>query len=598
MSPRRGPLARVLRRSERDERGATAVFVVLIIMALLMVAAFAVDLGMQRAGRRDMQAVADMVALDMGRLIDGRTKTEIQAGNADKPSAATQLGWSVANNDDDALGSSLSVTAYWVELNTDGSYAEAGGVPVEVGASGVPTGVVVRAASTVGFAFTGITGVASGDVERTAVALAEESACFRLGSYAARLDSSSSALLDGILEGILGGGINLDVLSYTGIANANVSLLDIALEMGLGSVDELLGTSVNAGSLLIAAANVLQANGTSDANILNLVAASLGGVSINIGDLISAEPGSGAAETVTINALDLLAGTVLLANGTNAVSIPSLATNLPLTGTGLTTTLSIIEKARTKCGKRGSAADTAQVNLGINGTLLSGQSALGLPITGTTAIAVTAASARGVLTDIICGSETAADPSGMDVAVTSGVVGASVQLDVSVNASTNNAGNVGGLIGGITSLLNLLGLNRIASIEIRGNLGLRATTGDPSTVRTAQIRVPNNPTSWDDPVSTGSGDLGLNSSSVTTTTNTLTITARNFLGLNVSLNATQSLGILTNLISQITSNLLNPILTTVNDNLLHPLYDILGLTVGGADVYGHRPFCSEPSLVG
>ena len=236
-----------------------------------------------------------------------------------KPAAATQLGWSVANNDNDVIGSSLSVTAYWVELNDDGSYAQAGGVPVEVSSGGVPTGVVVRAASDVGFNFAGFTGVASSDVERTAVALSEESACFRLGSYAARLDSSSSALLDGILEGILGGGVNLDVLSYTGIANANVSLLDIALEMGLGSVDELLGTTVNAGTLLIAAANVLQADGTSNANILSLVAASLGGISINIADLISAEPGSGAAETVTINALDLLAGTVLIANGTNAI---------------------------------------------------------------------------------------------------------------------------------------------------------------------------------------------------------------------------------------------------------------------------------------
>ena len=90
---------------------------------------------------------------------------------------------------------------------------------------------------------------------------------------------------------------------------------------------------------------------------------------VNIADLVNAEPGSGAAETVTINALDLLAGTVLLANGTHAISVPGLTTNLPLSGTGLTTSLSIIEKARTKCGKRGSQAETAQVALAIDGTL-------------------------------------------------------------------------------------------------------------------------------------------------------------------------------------------------------------------------------------
>ena len=118
-------------------------------------------------------------------------------------------------------------------------------------------------------------------------------------------------------------------------------------------------------------------------------------------------------------------------------------------------------------------------------------------------------------------------------------------------------------------------------------------------MRTAQIRVPNNPTTWDDPVSTGSGDLGLTSTGVTTTwMSGPTVIAKNFLGLNVTLNLGQQASIITNLLSQVTSNLLNPMLTTVNNNLLHPLYDILGLTVGGADVFGQRPFCSEPSLVG
>lgn len=587
------------RRPKRDERGTTALVIALLMsLVLLMVAAFAVDLGMQRAGRRDMQALADLVALDMGRLVDGRTRAQIEAGSGDKPSASTQLSWSVSNNDDDTIGESPSVTAYWVELETDGSYAQSGGVPVEVGSDESPTGVVVRATAGVGFGLAAITGVVSGDVERRAVALAEESACFSLGSYAARLNTSSSVLLDGLLEGILGGGANLDVLSYTGLVDANVSLLDIALQLGLGSVEELLGTSINAGTLLIAAANVLQADGTSHANILNMVGASLGGLTINIADLIDAEPGSGAARTVTINALDLLAGTVLLANGANAIAVPGLTANLPLSGTGLTTSLSIIEKARTKCGKRGLQAETAQVALAIDGTLLSSTSVLGLPVNGTTAIRANVASARGTLTDIICGSETAADPSGEDVEVTSGLVGASAQVNLTINATTNSSTHVGGLIGGITSLLNLLGLDKIASIEIHGSIGLKVETGDPSTVKNAQIRVPNNRTDWSDPVSVGSGDIGINTASVTTTSNTLTVTVKNLLGLDVSLNATQTLGIITNLISSITSNVMNPLVTALDTNILRPLFDALGVEVGGTDVFGQRPFCSEPSLVG
>ncbi len=594
MSRLRRQLARVLRRPERDERGATAVFVAIVMgVVLLMITAFTIDLGMQRSGRRDMQAVADLVALDMGRLIDGRTKAEIETGNAKKPSAATQLGWSMANNDNDVIGSSLSVTAYWVELNTDGSYAEAGGVPVEVSSGGVPTGVVVRAMADVGFAFAGVTGIASGDVERTAVALADESACFRLGSYAARLDSSSSALLNSVLGGILGGGVNLDVLSYTGIANANVSLLDIALEMGFGSVDELLAANVTAGSLLIAAADVLQADGTSHANILNMVGVALGGLSINVADLISAEPGTGAAETATINAFDLLAGTVLIANGTNAIAIPALTATLPLTGTNLTTSLSIIEKPRQRCGKRGGTADTAQVALAINGDIANA-TVLGLTATGTAAVNVNVASARGVLNDIICGSETAADPSGEDVAVTHGLVTASAAVSLGVNGTVLGSGSLGPLLNGLTSLLTL-----VASIEIHGNVTITAGTSEHATPKTAQIRVPNDPATWDDPISLGSGDLGLNTVAPTVTWNSgPTITAKNILGLNVNLNVNQQATIITNLVSSLVTSRLNPLLTAVNSNLLQPLMAVLGLSIGGADVFGHPPFCSEPSLVG
>jgi uncharacterized membrane protein len=572
-------------RRRDEERGAMAMLTAIVMtVALFAVAAIVVDLGMQRSARRDMQALADVIALDLARELDGRTASQITSASPSLQSLADQS----RDRNDSAIGSTAAVTPTLGKVLTDGTF-------VTVGSGDTPTAVRVTAHTDVAFGI----GVGSGAANRAAVATADVSACFSIGSYAARLDTSSSALLNGILNGILGGGTNLSVLGYTGLINANVSLLDIALDLGLGSVDELLSTNINAGAFLIAAGHVLAADGNSNANILNVVAAKLGGVSINLGSLISVEPGVGAAETATINALDLLAGTILIANGSNALSIPSLATNLPLSGTGLTTSLSLIEKARHKCGKKGAAADTAQLSASINGNIVSGQSVLGLPLTGTTAIAVTAASAHGVLTDVICGDETAASPSGEDVQVTSGVIGASAQLNVSVNATTSGTGNLdNGLLSGITSLLNLLGLNKVASLTISGSIGLKASTGDPSTIRTAHIRVPNSPTSWDKGVSTGSGDLGLGTTTVTTTSNTLTVTAKNFLGLNVSLNASQISSIVTNLIAKVTNTVLSPLVTAINTNVLSPLWDVLGVTVGGADVYGERPSCSDPSLAG
>lgn len=593
---RRVPDLRVRR---RDERGATALFAaVLVSLVLLIVAAFAIDLGMQRAGRRDMQTVADMVALDMGRLIDGRTRAEIEAGSGTDPSAAAQLSWSVANNADEAVGGTPGVTAYWVEVAADGTYPEAGGSPVQVAGGDVPNGVVVVAGTDVGFAFGSITGTRGGDVQRSAVAVAEESACFRLGSYAARLDTNSSAMLDGILEGILGGGVNLDLLSYTGIADASISLLDLAAVLGVGSVDQLLSSTINAGTLLVAAADVLRADGVSNADVVGLVGAELGGISIRVGDLIRAEPGSGAAETVTVNALDLLAGTVLVANGTNAVAIPALTANLPFAGTDLTSSLTLIEKPRVSCGKRGARAETSQIALTVGGPLASPPGVLGLtPTNVSTQIAANVASARGTLSDILCGSETATDPSGMDVQVTSGAVGASLSVTMDFDGTTSGGGNVNAMISGIARLLTRL-LSPVVSIEIRGSLSVTVSTGEPSTIRTAPIRVPTDPARWDDPVSTGSGDLGLTATDATVTSSPpLTVTARSLLG-TVSLSAAEQAAIIDNLVSGVAGQVLNPLVGAVNDRLLHPLYDILGLTVGGADVFGQKPYCSNPELVG
>lgn len=596
---RRLRLSRVVRRPARDERGVTAVFVAIIMsLVLLAISAFAIDLGMQRAGRRDMQAVADMVALDMGRLLDGRTRAQIEAGGSGISSAAQQLGWSVSRNSADTIGPSPTVHAYWVQVAADGTYAAVGGIPVQVASTAVPNGVVVTSGTVVSFAFGGVTGTDSGDVQGSAVVTADKSACFSVGSYAARLNTTNSALLNTILGGFLGGKVNLTAVGYTGIADADISLLSLATQLGFGTVDQLLAANVKAGDLLIAAATILNSQGVANANVLNLIAAGLGGATISLGSLISASAGNGAATTATINAVDLLTGTVFLANGSSAVSIPNLALNLPISGTGLTSSLSVIQKPNQRCGFKGTSASTSQVALSIGGTLTSSSSVLGLPVTGTTAITANVASATGTLTDIICGAETAASPSGEDVQVTSGLAGASAQVNLTVNGSTNNTTNVNGLIAGILSLLNLLGLNKVASIDIHGSLSLKVTTADPSTVKTAQIRVPNNPHTWDDPVSLGSGDLLLNTLTVTTVTNTLTVTAKNFLGLNITLNAGQISSIVTNLISSVTSSILNPLVTALDNNVLKPLFDLLGISVGGADVFGQRPYCSNPLLVG
>src|SRR5205823_14901385 len=73
---------------ERD-RGAVLAIVAICLGFLITITAITVDLGRLSLRRRDMQAIADMVALDMARLANGRTTSEIMS-SAD-PSWAAEL---------------------------------------------------------------------------------------------------------------------------------------------------------------------------------------------------------------------------------------------------------------------------------------------------------------------------------------------------------------------------------------------------------------------------------------------------------------------------------------------------------------------------
>ena len=159
-------------RNRDDERGAVAVLTaVLMSLVLCTVAAFAVDLGMGRVGRGDMQAVADTVALDLARLLDGRTRSQIESGTTGQPSLANALSASVTRNDGHAFGHDIAVTPYLVQLDSSGSYTKgADGLPSQVASSASPNGVVVVAKTNVNFVFGKALGVAP---SRSAVGSAE-----------------------------------------------------------------------------------------------------------------------------------------------------------------------------------------------------------------------------------------------------------------------------------------------------------------------------------------------------------------------------------------------------------------------------------------
>ncbi|NHA01875.1 hypothetical protein G5V59_25590 [Nocardioides sp. W3-2-3] len=66
------------RGTRQDERGAVTLVMVFVLVVMLLGSAFVVDLGVQRVARSDMQAIADLVALDLARELDGRTVTDVR----------------------------------------------------------------------------------------------------------------------------------------------------------------------------------------------------------------------------------------------------------------------------------------------------------------------------------------------------------------------------------------------------------------------------------------------------------------------------------------------------------------------------------------
>ncbi len=361
----------------RDERGASLAIVGVVMSVLIVVAAFAVDLGMQRVVRRDMQALADVVALDMARRLDG-TSTALQL----KSVMDSARDASVARNGD-TLGDPPKVEYRLGGLDLNGNFS------VSISP---PTAVEVTAGSKVDFAFAPGAGAAT----RTAIAMSQGSACFKAGSFALGLATKNS-----VLSPILGSAAAARLLSYGGIVGANVSLLGLAAKLGVGSPTALLtAPNITVGQFLDASAALLtEEGGTGNLNLatqLGQIKTDLGPLAsenINFGELLSLGQGNNSALDADVNVLDLLTGGLIVANGVNGVAVPGL--NLSVLGTTLQARLWITQAPRIACND--GVATTAQGYVQLSGTIQ-------LPILGlvrlkNVTLTVSLANASAKLTD-------------------------------------------------------------------------------------------------------------------------------------------------------------------------------------------------------
>ncbi|MEC5384916.1 hypothetical protein VVD49_04235 [Uliginosibacterium sp. H3] len=228
-------------------------------------------------------------------------------------------------------------------------------------------------------------------------------ACVTAGARLASVDSTRGALLNALLGNLLGSTVNLTVADWNSLAQTNLNLANfmngLQAQTTTGSPAAALGANATLLKVFNAAALGASADGsTAAASILGVLAPQVSALSgtFMLGDMLKLTLPSGMLASSSINALDLVTGTVELFNYSNvaATSVP-VAINVTGAALGLSGTLSsvklsakVIEAPVIVCGAAGTTFHTAAIRVKLDMTLVSIPLNLGglLGLSGITAI--------------------------------------------------------------------------------------------------------------------------------------------------------------------------------------------------------------------
>jgi len=406
--------------------------VALVLPVLITMTAFAVDLGRQRSSRRTMQAVADVIALDMSRLADGRSAYQIAVVDGAATDAALAAS-AIRNEVDPAVVTSV----VWGDYDPSTGFQphhQPGFAPVNDPAL-VPNAVEITTSEITDYFFQ----PGTGSVTRTAIGTTDAAAIAQIGSGLVNVDSTASVTLDGVLRRAFGisSAVALGLLDYNGLAGATIGLGDLATALGFGSPTELAEADVTARELLLASADILELQGnTAGAQVLDWYGTTIAGSTmVDMGELLQLEQnGPNGVGGAAIDAFGLLTGAAYVINGTNTINLPAVTTNIAgVTGTSMA--LSVTQTPVVWSGSEGAEVDTQQVGLTLSAQVDLPLDVVGLTgarLTGRIPIQVAVAGARGTITDIDCSSLP-----GMSVGANGRPVSVQTGLDLDISASVS-----------------------------------------------------------------------------------------------------------------------------------------------------------------
>lgn len=343
------------------QRGAIAMMTAFFLMLGILCLVLVVDTGRLYYEQRRLQRIADTTALD--------TATEGGLCNVSNgPSllslastSATRNGFTgnLASAPNEVQGGYLQ-TVDGIRVFTDDTNRQEA-VHVVLGRS-VPASLVAG-------------GIFGGTVNLRAQATAQRVpiATFSAGSKLLSINTQQSALLNPLLNGLLGTHLALDAVGYQGVANADVNVLELMQAAGLlgskitvGSVNEALNTNITAANFINSAINVLDEKQVAGVALLRSQLVGIKNANIKLADILAVDSTPGIVQEAlkaNVNVLELILATAMAANKNNFV-------DLNLGVAGISAKLKVIEPPQVAVGLPGmengewrTRARTAQIKL-------------------------------------------------------------------------------------------------------------------------------------------------------------------------------------------------------------------------------------------
>ena len=569
------------------QRGAIGVMAAGTLLLALICLALVIDTGRLYYEQRKLQRVVDMAALEAAS----------QGGLCGLPSGVQGFVTTSAARNGFVPATGDSLVATLGSVTFDGGYGSAssrrtfiaGGDPadsVRVQATHtVPSSLLLNVASL----FSG----ASSNTVLSAQAVGRRTAMAGIsaGSGVLSLDSTNSPLLNALLGGLLGTTINLDLVTYQGIAGANVSLLALSqqlkaagVNLELGKIDSLLGANVTAAQLLQAMVNAADASQLANVNT-SLLRTALANINVptanlTLGQILSVVAPDSVRDTALnagVNLLDLLMATAMVANKNNAVNVDLKGKNIA--GVVPTVKLQVISPPTIAIGYPGkdsagnwrTVAKNAQVQLivGANANLL-GLNLVNLALN----LRVGVAEGYAALDSIQCGG--VGQPTTVNVKARPGVASANIDANVSLLSGAS------GSLLGVTITNTATGASGSSAsagtqFAIPGEQSLSFTVNGPSDLPSAVTRVQS---PLGSSLGAGLASLG-NSLSIKVTAggncNAIILVSWLLCALSSIVNS------LADLMLNLTSGL-GTLVSALGQQLIDPLLSLLGIQTGILDV--------------